>query len=77
MTSRMIYHDFQSNTPVSTMTEPVPTTALTAHVLAKGRRRAKLLAGIDTAVKVACIALNAVCTGVGLYVIFYIMTAGM
>lgn len=65
MTSRIIYHDFRSNDPISTMTEPTPKFSLTAAVLAKGRR----LAAINSALNIACITLCGACIGVSVLIL--------
>ena len=65
MTSRVIYHDFNSNNPVPTVTEPAPTVSLTAAVLTKGRR----LTAINNALNIACVFLCGACTAVGLFIL--------
>ncbi|MBR4972256.1 MAG: hypothetical protein IKY59_04730 [Oscillospiraceae bacterium] len=64
MTSKIIYHDFRSNT-TPTATEPTPKVSLTAAVLTKGRR----LAAINNALNVTCVALCGACIGVSLLIL--------
>ena len=71
MTSGIIYHDFQSSKIVSPATEQDTTVALTASLLAKGRRLAKL----NSSLQVACIALCGACIGVSGMVLWILFGA--
>ncbi len=64
MTSRIIYHDFRNNDPISTP-EPTAKVSLTAAVLAKGRR----LAAVNNALNIACITLCGACIGVSVLIL--------
>ena len=69
MTSNIIYHDFSGKNTISTMPQQGPTILLTAPLLEKGRRLAK----INHTLHVACVALCGVCIGVSgmiLWVLF-------
>lgn len=63
MTNNIIYHDFRNNAPATPTTES--TMALTANMLAAGRR----LANIRSAVNIACVALCGACIGVSLLIL--------
>lgn len=64
MTSKIIYHDFRSNDPISTITEPESTVCLTAGVLAKGRP----LVAVNRKLNTACTALCIACIAVSIFV---------
>ena len=73
MNTGIIYHDFQAaNRPA-----PKSTAVLTASALDKGRRRAKTLTGINTALNTACVALCGACIGVSVLIIGCIVMMGM
>lgn len=65
MTSRIIYHDFKRNDPISTPAQQAPTVSLTAAVLTKGRR----LAALANALNIACVTLCGACIGVSVLII--------
>lgn len=70
MTSRIIYHDFRGNGSVPT--KPEPKIALTAAVLARGRKIAALNQGLN----IACVAICGVCIAVSIF-IFGALFGGM
>ncbi len=69
MTKQMIHHDFRSNGSVATVNEPTTKVALTASVLAKGRR----LAALNNGLHIACVALCGVCIGTGVWILANLM----
>lgn len=74
MTKGIIYHDFQAS---GNRTAPESTAVLTASVLEKGRRRAKTLTNINTAVNTTCLVLCGACIGVSVFVIGCIVMMGI
>lgn len=74
MNTGIIYHDFQTaNNPAA----PQAPAVLTASVLEKGRRRAKTLTGINTALNTTCLVLCGACIGVSVFVLGCIMMMGL
>ena len=65
MTSRIIYHDFQSDEPTCAKAEPVSPVSLTAAVLSKGRR----LYRINSALNITCVALCGACIGISVLIL--------
>ena len=65
MTSHVIYHDFGRNNSVSQLPEKKSTLALSATMLAKGRRIAKW----NKALGCACVMLCGACIGASVLVL--------
>ena len=62
MTSGIIYHNFGKDEPVPA--KPEPKIALTAAVLARGRKLAALNRGLN----IACVAICGVCIGISIFI---------